>query len=125
MDIDPHSIQQLLEKIRSQLRCPQCTRRVDVALGSLKVVGETFAVFQLQCQTCDAYLLLHATLRLIVPVGDGVRTQPGQVVADGKAQGREQWNISTTLQLAPQELALLRASLKEAGGSFAKLFQSP
>lgn len=103
MDIDPHTIQQLLEKVRSQLRCPQCTRRVSVALDSLKVVGDAFAVFQLKCTTCDAYIVLHATLR-------------GGVIPPSR-------NYSTILELNPQELQLLRDALRKAEGCFTVLFE--
>jgi len=120
MEIDPHTIQHLLEKIRSQLRCPQCTKRVDVRFDSLKVMGDSFAVLQMQCKTCGAYILLHATLT-------GTKLQEGILLSrpasSVSAGGRPEHNASTILEVDEKELTALRTALKSAGGSFSDLFE--
>ena len=35
MHLDPHTVHALLEKVRSQLRCPQCMKKVEVQMPSL------------------------------------------------------------------------------------------
>lgn len=122
MDIDPHSIQQLLEKVRSQLRCPQCAKRIAVELSTLKVVGDSFAVFQLKCLTCEAFVLLHVTIAGSRPPKDGVRAEEPPLERSSRGHQR---NVSTTLEVDPEELRILRQSLRESGGSFSSLFQSP
>lgn len=122
MEIDPHTIQQILEKVRSQLRCPQCTKKVPVALECLKVVGETFAVFQLKCGTCDAYILLHATIRTFpTPHVHSAHAEVAMLCKE-QQEGRVR-NFSTTLEIDPQELQTLRACLKDAGGRFSMIFE--
>ena len=120
MEIDPHTIQTLLEKIRSQLRCPQCTKRVDVRFESLKVMGDNFAVLQMQCPVCSAYILLHATL-------SGTKPQEGIVLSRPAVSGstgmRPEHNASTILEVDEKELAALRTALKSAGGAFSDLFE--
>ena len=133
MDIDPHTIQHLLEKVRAQLRCPQCTKKLEVRFDSLKVMGDSFAVFQMQCSTCGAYILLHATLT-------GVK-QPSALgrISRSSAQSSlpalseqsahsgpptaQQHNFSTVLEIDEKELAALRSVLKSAGGKFSDLFE--
>lgn len=116
MEIDPHTIQQILEKVRSQLRCPQCTKRVPVTLETLKIMGDAFAVFQLKCSTCDAYILLHATIRSFDPAKQ-------RVPAVGVPSSSAQRNFSTTLEIDPKELQALRECIKSAGGRFSVLFE--
>ncbi len=110
MDLDPHTLQQIIEKIKQQLRCPQCGKKVPVEFSSLKFVGDGFIVFQLKCQTCDAFIMLHATV-IGVPVPKGPLESSR--------------NVSSSLHLDPKELEILRRALAESGGSFAKVFRRP
>ena len=127
MDIDPHTIQQLLEKIRSHLRCPQCTRKVTMPFESLKVMGQQFAVFQLACEACTAHIFLHATLRLGTAVVTAVprSLRPLDVARNSGQAGQTGQAPSTALSvtLDPQELEALRQALRDAGGSFSMLFE--
>ncbi len=121
MDIDPHTIQHLLEKVRAQLRCPQCTKKVDVRFDSLKVMGDNFAVFQMQCNVCSAYILLHATL------AGGNRVSLGRISRSPShsvgASPHAQHNFSTVLEIDEKELAALRNALKGAEGKFSEIFE--
>ena len=111
MDIDPHTIHLILRKIQQQLSCPQCTKKVNVQIESLKVVGDAFVVFQLQCPVCGAYVVLHATITSI----------QGKVPTEvPKTDSRH--NISTSLNLSTEEIDVLRECLKKSNGSFAKMF---
>jgi hypothetical protein len=108
VELDPHTLQQILEKVRQQLRCPQCGKKVPIEFSSLKFVGDHFVVFQLKCETCDAFIMLHATVAGI-PL-------PESYQGGGK-------NISNSLQLAEDEIEILRKALRETGGSFSALFK--
>jgi len=121
MEIDPHTIQQILTKVRDQLRCPQCRKRVDVSMESLKVMGDDFAVMQLKCMTCDACIMLHASLSN-VELKQGKVT--GEIVLEpaSKENSDNTKNASTNLILDPEEINSLRKHLKECGGSFMKMF---
>jgi hypothetical protein len=118
MDIDPHTVQQLLEKIRTQLRCPQCTKRVDVRFDSLKVMGDNFAVFQMQCNLCSAYILLHATLAGTKPPSHARLSR-----SPHSGSSAAHHNASTVLELDEKELAALRNAIKGAEGKFSDLFE--
>lgn len=125
MDIDPHTIQHLLEKVRAQLRCPQCTKRLDVRFESLKVMGDSFAVFQMQCSTCGAYILLHATLTGVKNTASslGRISRLGDHTPLSGPPTPHQHNFSTVLEIDEKELAALRSVLKNAGGKFSDLFE--
>lgn len=134
MHLDPHTLHALVEKVRSQLRCPQCMKKVAVELQSLKVIGDSFAVFQLHCRTCEAHILLYATLRM-VPASSHVAKQgsiapteqlimhPSPENAQGEGMQSVQKNFSTTLELEAQELHALRHALRETGGNFSEVFE--
>lgn len=128
MHLDPHTLHALVEKVHSQLRCPQCMKKVAVELQSLKVIGDSFAVFQLHCRTCEAHIFLHATLRTVHAM-PGER-RPDDVARGGRAlacEGGEtqstKKNFSTTLELEERELLVLRQALKETGGNFSEVFE--
>ena len=108
MNIDPHTIQQLLMRIREQLRCPQCRKHMDVNLEALKVLGENFAVMQMQCTACDAHIMLHATIAY------GKKEE--------QAVGK---NASTQLMVDIDDIKALETSLQKSNGSFMKLFDTP
>jgi len=134
MEIDPHTIQQILTKVREQLRCPQCRKRVDVTLESLRVVGDDFAVLQLRCDVCDAYIMLYATISAkIAALGapkvkeiqntmDESSLRSSRANAPDSAEGATK-NFSTQILIDANDLEVLRSALKEANGSFLSLFE--
>ena len=134
MEIDPHTIQQLLTKVREQLRCPQCRKRVDVTLESLRVVGDDFAVLQLKCDVCDAYIMLYATISAKMAALPAPKLEEIQNTIEesqrrssrANARGSEEEvakNFSTQLLIDADDLEILRKALKEANGSFLSLFE--
>lgn len=111
MDIDPHTLQQILQRIYQQMRCPQCGKRVPVDFSSVRVVADQAMLLQLKCDMCNAYIVLHASLQGVDQMG----AQPYK--EDITA------NASTSLELNKEELAMLREGLLESGGSFEELFE--
>ena len=111
MEIDPHTIQAILQKIHQQMRCPQCGKRVPVDLSSLQVLADDVLVLQVYCADCSAHIVLQATMQgaehLSAP---GYKQQPLH-------------NASTTMQVDKSDLDQLRAGLAQAGGSFEELFK--
>ena len=133
MEIDPHTIQQILTKVREQLRCPQCRKRVDVTLESLQVVGDDFAVLQLKCNICDAFIMLYASVAGSHSVPPSSQEE-GVTNANGENQSRSSrsnargakeaaQNFSSRLLIDADDLEILRKALKEANGSFLSLFE--
>ena len=110
MNIDPHTIQQILIRIREQLRCPQCRKHMNVGIDSLKVLSDSFAVMQAQCPACDAHIMLHATIAF-------VEKQESE-----KGVGR---NASTKLMVDIDEIMEIKKSLQNSNGSFTKIFDTP
>jgi len=110
MELDPHTLSQIIQRIRQQMRCPQCGKRVPIDMASIRVAGDDFMLLQLKCETCDAYIVLHATLQGAEHLG-----------TQGQPQGIT--NASSTIGLSEEELKTLRQALSEAGGSFEQLFK--
>ncbi len=109
MDFNPHSLHQILTRIREQMRCPQCGTRIPVDFPSIKLAGDDFMLLQMRCDACSAIIVLH------VNVTEGkVSTVPEQ---------KGTLNVSSTLTLDEKELDTLRQALKESGGSFETLFR--
>lgn len=109
MEFDPHSLHQIIQRIRQQMRCPQCGEKVPVEFPSVRLSGDDFLLLQLKCDTCDAYIVLHASLQGL----KGVTTEkePGKIM-----------NASSTLCEKDAELDSLREMLSKSGGSFEQLF---
>lgn len=110
MDLDPHALNQIVQRIDQQMRCPQCGKRVPVNLTSVKVMGENFLLLELKCRTCNAYIVLHAALAGLEHLVKKETSQSG-------------YNVSSQLHFSEQELSLLQQALHESGGSFETLFQ--
>ncbi len=113
MDLDPHTLQQILIRIHQQMRCPQCGKRVPVDFTSVRVVADAAMLLQLKCDACSAYIVLHASLQGVEQLG--AKPYDLDVTA----------NASTTLELSTVELERMRAELEKNGGSFTKLFEKP
>ena len=111
MELDPHTLQEILERIHQQMRCPQCGKRVPVDFSSVQVVADTSMLLQLKCEGCNAYIVLQASLKGVENLG-----------ASGYNKD-ETMNISSTLQLSKDEMGAMRQGLEECGGSFEKLFE--
>jgi hypothetical protein len=63
MELDPHTLQQIIQRIYQQMRCPQCGKRIPVDFTSVRLAGDDFMLLQLKCEACDAYVVLHASLQ--------------------------------------------------------------
>lgn len=109
MDLDPHALHQIVQRIDQQMRCPQCGKRVPVDLASVRVMGDNFLLLELKCRTCDAYIVLHAALAGL-----------DQLIQQKAILGS---NASSQLNLSEQEITLLRQALQESGGSFEQVFK--
>lgn len=110
MQFDPHTLHHIIQRIQQQMRCPQCGEKIPIDFAAVKLTGDDFMLFQLKCDVCDAYIVLHASLQGVNPP---------------KVMGEEDksMNASSTLCLKEDELLTLRAALDTAGGSFARLFE--
>jgi hypothetical protein len=111
MELDPHTLQQILLRIRQQMRCPQCGKQVPVSFSSVRVVGENAMLLQLKCDTCNAYIVLHASLQGLEKLG----ARPFEEDA--------RRNVSSSLRLSDDEVKILHEALDQSGGSFEQLFR--
>lgn len=109
MELDPHTLQLIIHKIAQQMRCPQCGKRIPIDFTSVRIAGDDFLLLQLRCETCDAYIVLHASLRVIEN-------------AESKASDGTM-NVSSSLNLKEAEIDQLREALRQAGGSFESVFK--
>jgi len=109
MDLDPHTLQQIIRRIEQQMRCPQCSKRVPVDFTSVRLAGDDFLLLQLKCDTCDAFIVLHASLQG-APQTEIAEEEIGMV------------NASSALHLSEDEVEQLHHALDACGGSFEKLF---
>jgi len=109
MELDPHTLQQIIQRIYQQMRCPQCGKRVPIDFTSVRLAGDDFMLLQLKCETCDAYIVLHASLQ-------GAEALAPQTTDDGMV------NASSALHLKEGEVAQLQEALTQCGGSFEQLF---
>lgn len=109
MEMDPHTLQHIIRRIEQQMRCPQCGKRVPIDFAAVRMAGDDFMLLQLKCDTCDAYIVLHASLQGVEQIK--------------KPAGQEFINASSSLQLNEDEVKMLRMGLEQCGGSFEKLFK--
>ncbi len=110
MDFNPHSLHQILVRIREQMRCPQCGTRVQVDFPSIKIAGDDFMLLQLKCESCSAFIVLHVNL-----------TEKAKVIDTIVDDGRK--NASSQLTLDEDEMATLQKALTAYDGSFEKMFK--
>lgn len=108
MEHNPHSLNQILIRIREQMRCPQCGTPVAVDFPSVKLASEEFVLLQLKCESCSAFIVLHVNM--------ANARQSLLLDHDG------QRNASSSLCLDENEMRTLTSALKDADGSFEKLF---
>ena len=110
MDVNPHTLNQILNRIREQMRCPQCGTKVNVDFPSVKIAGDDFMLLQLKCESCSAFIVLHVNLR----------GQPAAAALPGSSM----LNVSSTLSLSEDEMKTLRDALDSYDGSFEKMFKA-
>lgn len=115
MEIDPHTLQQILERIKQQMRCPQCGKPVPVDFSSVRVMSDDAMLLQLKCDSCNAFIVLHASLQGVEHVK--------AIQVEEQEEDKEIVNASSTLQVSKQELEMLGAALEKSGGSFSTLFE--
>ena len=113
MDLDPHTLQQILDRIKQQMRCPQCGKHVPVDFSSVQVVSEDAMLLQLKCDSCNAFIVLHASLQGV----ENIQAQLEEEQEDGTV------NVSSTMQVSKDEMTTLQKALEKSGGSFEKLFE--
>jgi len=111
MEFDPHTLHQILQRIKQQMRCPQCGEKVPVDFASIRLTNEDFMLLQVRCDMCDAYIVLHASLA-------GIKNLKVE-----KDEKERILNASSTLCQKDHEIDDLRVTLEKAGGSFDQLFQ--
>lgn len=111
MEFDPHTIHHILQRIRQQMRCPQCGEKVPVEMGSVRITGDDFLIMQLKCDACDAYVVLHASLQ-------GIKS-----VASPAAEKDSLKNASSAIRGDDLEIQQLERALENAAGSFQTLFE--
>ena len=110
MELDPHTLHQIIQRSRQQMRCPQCGEKVPVDFTCVRLTGDDFVLMQLKCNMCDAYIVLHASLQ-------GVKG----VQLDKEEKDRVM-NASSSLCKKDEEIDVLREALENAEGSFEQLF---
>lgn len=111
MHLDPHTLSLIIQRIERQMRCPQCGKRVPVSFAAVRIVGDDFLLLQLKCDTCDAFIVLHAALQ-----GSDI-LKNNEVEVDGVK------NASSTLTMSEDEVKMLRDALSQSGGSFEEVFK--
>tara|TARA_Y100000310_G_C20035745_1_gene513817 strand:- start:64 stop:423 length:360 start_codon:yes stop_codon:yes gene_type:complete len=112
MELDPHTLSQILDRIKQQMRCPQCGKNVPVDFSSVHVVSEDAMLLQLKCDSCNAFIVLHASLSGV----DNLQVEVESEEVEGTV------NASSTLELSKDEMAHFQKALEESGGSFEKMF---
>lgn len=111
MEIDPHTIQAILQKIHQQMRCPQCGKKVPVDLSSLKVMADDALILHVYCEDCNAHIVLQASMQGVAAVSaPPYKQQPLH-------------NASSSLQMDEADLVELRKAIRANGGSFESLFK--
>ena len=110
MELDPHTLQLIIDRIEQQMRCPQCGKRIPVNMTSVRLAGDDFMLLQLECETCDAFIVLHASLQ-------------GAEYLQPKSDKDGMVNASSALNLKEDEVKMLQKALEQSGGSFEELFK--
>ncbi len=113
MEFDPHTLHQILQRIKQQMRCPQCGEKVPVDFAAVRLTGDDFVLLQLKCDVCDAYIVLHASLQ-------GIKSASAT-----KTEAASGINASSALCMTDGEVEHLRGELEKAAGSFNMLFEKP
>ena len=113
MEMNPHSLNVILTRIREQMRCPLCGTHVHVEFPSVKIAANDFMLLQLRCKSCSAFIVLHVNLTLA-----GAQLSPPPTSVDGVR------NVSSTISVSEDEMKTLRTALERSDGSFEALFKT-
>lgn len=111
MELDPHMLHMIIQRIRQQMRCPQCGEKVSVDFANVRLTGDDFVLLQLKCTACDAFIVLHASLAGM----KGVTLE--------REEGERIFNASSSLIRKDEEIDLLHEALQKSEGSFEQLFK--
>lgn len=111
MDLDPHTVQQILDKIYQQMRCPQCGSKVPVDLSNIRLVADGSMLFQLKCEGCESHIVLQASLQGLDKFGAPPYEEDST------------YNASTSLEGNTEDISMVRKALSE-GKSFCELFKT-
>ncbi len=111
MDLDPHTLNHIIQRISAQVRCPQCGGKVPVSIPSVRCTGDDFLILELKCGDCQAYIVLHACLQGATSLKATIDIPTGK-------------NVSSSLSLSDDDVAGLRRMLESSGGSFKNLFKT-
>ena len=109
MDLDPHTVQQILQKIYQQMRCPQCGSKVPVDLSDIRLVADGSMLLQLKCDSCESHVVLQAALNGLDKFGAPPYEQD------------ETRNASTGFETNGDDLTQIRERLSEGKG-FKEMF---
>jgi hypothetical protein len=112
MEFDPHTIHHILQRIRQQMRCPQCGDKVPVEMASVRITGDDFLIMQLRCDACDAYIVLHASLQ-------GIKN-----LSSPAAEKDALKNASSSIKQDDLEVEGVQRAIERAAGSFDQLFKA-
>lgn len=107
MDFSPHSLHEILSRIREQTRCPQCGGFIPVHFPSVKVAVDDFLLLELRCKGCSAYIVLQVQIK---------------EAQKERSDAEKLLNASSTLSVTQEEMSTLKKALEESGGSFDALF---
>jgi len=110
MEFNPHSLNQILLRIREQMRCPQCGTGISVDFPAIKLAGDSFMLLELKCEACMSFIVLHVNLM----------EKTTEVVAEEVVPSV---NASSSVTLSADEMKTLRSALQTFDGSFEKMFQ--
>ena len=93
------------------MRCPQCGKHVPIDFSSVQVVSDDSMLLQLRCDSCNAFIVLHASLQGVEHVREEMN------------EGDDMANVSSTMQISKEELSMLSTALEQSDGSFSKMFE--
>ena len=111
MDVNPHSLNVILNRIREQVRCPQCGTKVPVDFPSVKVAEENVMLLQLKCESCGTFIVLQVNVA-------------EQEIISAIATGRNHLlNASSTVSLSELDMQTLQGALQKYEGSFERMFK--
>ena len=112
MEMDPHTLQQILQRIYQQMRCPQCGKKVPIDFDSIQVMAESAMLLQLKCEGCNAYVVLQASLNGI------------EQMSAPPYEENETANASSSLSMSKTDLQQVREALEKSNGSFKEMFEA-
>ncbi|MEQ1849683.1 MAG: hypothetical protein ABL890_03785 [Candidatus Peribacteraceae bacterium] len=111
MEFNPHSLNQILLRIRDQMRCPQCGTGVQVDFPAIKLASDNFMILELKCDACMSFIVLHVNM-----LGKNTDDMSNSELFLGES-------AMPSMTLSEDEMGTLRSALQSYEGSFEKMFQ--